>query len=249
VYRPLLRAAVAAPAVTFGAAAVAFAASVVVATQLGAVFIPKLDEGSIAIQAVRLPSVSLETSVAMTTKIEKCLLKFPEVESVVCKTGRPEIANDPMPVNLTDIMVTLKPAAGWRFPGKEELVEAMEAALEAEVPGNAFSFSQPIELRVAELVAGVKSDVGISLYGDDLDLLRAKAEDISKVLSRVPGAADVSVEQTGGLPVLRVVADRAAVARYGVNVRDVLDAVAVIGGKEVGQVYEGQRRFPIQVRL
>ncbi len=249
VYRPLLRAAVAAPALTFGAAAVAFGVSVVVATQLGAVFIPKLDEGSIAIQAVRLPSVSLETSVAMTTKIETCLLKFPEVASVVCKTGRPEIANDPMPVNLTDIIVTLKPHAEWRFAGKEELVEAMEAALEAEVPGNAFSFSQPIELRVAELVAGVKSDVGISLYGDDLDLLRAKAEDISKVLSRVPGAADVSVEQTGGLPVLRVVVDRAAVARHGVNVRDVLDAVAVIGGKEVGQVYEGQRRFPVQVRL
>ncbi|QDU21355.1 Cobalt-zinc-cadmium resistance protein CzcA [Urbifossiella limnaea] len=115
----------------------------------------------------------------------------------------------------------------------------MERALEAEVPANAYSFSQPIELRVAELVAGVKSDLGISLYGDDLDLLRAKAEEVSKALSRVPGAADVSVEQTGGLPCLRVVVDRAAVARHGVNVRDVLDAVAVIGGKEVGQVYEG----------
>jgi cobalt-zinc-cadmium resistance protein CzcA len=248
-YRPLLRAAVAAPAATFGAAVMAFAASAVVATQLGAVFIPKLDEGSIAIQAVRLPSVSLETSVKMTTQIEKCLLKFPEVESVICKTGRPEIANDPMTVNLTDIMVTLKPSQGWRFGSKEELVKAMEEALEAEVPANAYSFSQPIELRVAELVAGVKSDVGISLYGDDLDKLREKAEEVSNALAKVPGAADVQVEQTGGLPYLRVIVDRQAVARHGVNARDVLDAVAVIGGKEVGQVYEGQRRFPVQVRL
>ena len=248
-YRPLLRAAVAAPAVTFGAAALAFALSVVIASQLGAVFIPKLDEGSIAIQAVRLPSVSLETSVQMTTKLEQCLMKFPEVESVICKTGRPEIANDPMTVNLTDVMITLKPRDTWRFAHKEELVKAMEEALEAEVPANAYSFSQPIELRVAELVAGVKSDVGISLYGDDLDKLREKAEEISRALTKVPGAADVQVEQASGLPYLRVIVDRQAVARHGVNVRDVLDAVAVIGGKEAGQVFEGQRRFPIQVRL
>jgi cobalt-zinc-cadmium resistance protein CzcA len=117
------------------------------------------------------------------------------------------------------------------------------------VPANAYSFPQPIELRVAELVAGVKSDVGISLYGDDLDKLREKAEEVSAVLAKVPGAADVQVEQTGGLPYLRVVVDRQAVARHGVNARDVLDAVAVIGGKDVGQVYEGQRRFPVQVRL
>lgn len=132
---------------------------------------------------------------------------------------------------------------------KEDLVKAMEEALEAEVPANAYSFSQPIELRVAELVAGVKSDVGISLYGDDLDKLREKAEEISRALTKVPGAADVQVEQASGLPYLRVIVDRQAVARHGVNVRDVLDAVAVIGGKEAGQVFEGQRRFPIQVRL
>jgi len=249
IYRPLLKAAVAAPMVTFGIAAALFAGSVLLALGLGAVFIPKLDEGSIAAQATRLPSVSLETSVEMTTKIEKCLMKFPEVDSVVCKTGRPEIANDPMTVNLTDVMITLKPSDTWRFAKKEELVAAMEKALEEEVPANAYSFSQPIELRVAELVAGVKSDVGISLYGDDLDLLRAKAEEIGKAVAKVPGAADVQVEQTGGLPYLRVIVNRQAVARHGVNARDVLDAVAVIGGKEVGQVYEGQRRFPIQVRL
>ena len=249
IYRPLLKVAVAAPWLTFGIACGLFLGSVALATQLGAVFIPKLDEGTVAAQATRLPSVSLETSVEMTTKMEKCLLKFPEVESVVCKSGRPEIANDPMTINLTDLMITLKPREVWRFDTKEELVKAMEEALEREVPANAYSFSQPIELRVAELVAGVKSDVGISLYGDDLDKLREKADEIAKVLAKVPGAADVQVEQTGGLPYLRVIVDRQAVARHGVNARDVLDAVAVVGGKEVGQVYEGQRRFPIQVRL
>jgi cobalt-zinc-cadmium resistance protein CzcA len=248
-YRPLLRAAVAVPVIPFVVALAAFVVSVVIALRLGAVFIPKLDEGSVAVQAVRLPSVALETSVRMTTQIEQCLMKFPEVESVVCKTGRPEIANDPMTVNLTDVIVMLKPREEWRFDSKEELVKEMEKALEAEVPANAYSFSQPIELRVSELVAGVKSDVGISIYGDDPQLLRAKAEEIARVLTKVPGAADVQVEQTGGLPYLRVIVDRQSIARHGVNARDVLDAVAVIGGKEVGQVYEGQRRFPIQVRL
>ncbi|MFM8272354.1 MAG: efflux RND transporter permease subunit, partial [Gemmata sp.] len=248
-YRPLLRFVVARPRLTVGVAAGLFVGSGGLAARLGAVFIPKLDEGAVAVQATRLPSVSLETSVQMTTLIEKCLLRFPEVASVVCKTGRPEIANDPMTVNLTDVIITLKPSDGWRFGSKEELVKAMEEALEREVPANAYSFSQPIELRVAELVAGVKSDVGISLYGDDLDRLREKADEIAKAVAKVPGAADVQVEQTGGLPYLRIIVDRQAVARHGVNAREVLDAVAVIGGKEVGQVYEGQRRFPIQVRL
>jgi cobalt-zinc-cadmium resistance protein CzcA len=248
-YRPLLRFVVERPRSVLAATALAFFASLGMASTLGAEFIPKLDEGSIAIQAVRLPSVSLETSVAMTTKIEKCLLKFPEVESVVSKTGRPEIANDPMMVNLTDIMVTLKPHQEWRFATKDELVEAMKQALEEEVPANGYSFSQPIELRVAELVAGVKSDIGISLYGDDLETLQQKAEEIVRVLNKVPGAADVQAEQTGGLPFLRVIIKRNQIARYGINARDVLDAVAAIGGREVGQIFEGQRRFPLQVRL
>jgi cobalt-zinc-cadmium resistance protein CzcA len=152
-----------------------FLASVVLAMKLGAVFIPKLDEGSIAIQAVRLPSVSLETSVKSTIQIEKCLLKFPEVESVVCKTGRPEIANDPMTVNLTDIMVMFEPSHTWRFSTKEELVAAMDKALEEEVPANIYSFSQPIRVTCCRTGCWVKSDVGISLYGDDLKTLQDKA--------------------------------------------------------------------------
>ncbi|MFO0879577.1 MAG: CusA/CzcA family heavy metal efflux RND transporter [Gemmataceae bacterium] len=248
-YQPLLYLAIQHPVMILLSTAGAFFASLGLAATLGAVFIPKLDEGSIAIQATRLPSVSLETSIEMTTRMEKCLLQFPEVESVVCKTGRPEIANDPMTVNLTDIMVSLKPMDQWRFHTKEELVAAMEKALEEEVPANIYSFSQPIELRVAELVAGVKSDVGINLYGDDLHTLQDKAEEIVRALNRVPGAADVQAEQTGGLPFLRVIIKRTQLARYGINARDVLDAVAAIGGREVGQVFEGQRRFPLQVRL
>lgn len=248
-YRPILGLVVRHPLPIFVATLMSFVGSLVLASQLGAVFIPKLDEGAIAIQATRLPSVSLETSVEMTTKIEACIKQFPEVDSVVCKTGRPEIANDPMTVNMTDIIISLKPHDQWRFSTKEELVTAIEEALETQVPGNVYSFSQPIELRVAELVAGVRSDVGISLYGDDLPTLREKAEEIVRVLNKVPGAADVQAEQTGGLPYLRVVIKRNKIARYGINARDVLDAVAAIGGREAGQVFEGQRRFPLQVRL
>jgi len=248
VYRPLLLKAVDHPASVMIGAVAAFALSVFVASSMGAVFIPKLDEGSIAIQATRLPSVSLESSVAMTGQLERCLLRMPEVESVVSKSGRPEIANDPMTINLTDVIVTLKPKHLWRFARKEELVEEMEETLKREVPGQIFAFSQPIELRVAELIAGVKSDVGISVYGDDLEALRTTADEVAAAIRVVPGAADVAVEQSAGLPYLRVILNREALARYGVNARTVLDAVAVTGGKEVGQVFEGQRRFPLQVR-
>jgi cobalt-zinc-cadmium resistance protein CzcA len=249
VYRPLLGLAIRAPAAVMGVAAGVFALSAFTAAHMGAVFIPKLDEGSVGIQATRLPSVSLETSVAMTSRLEKCLLEMPEVESVVSKSGRPEIANDPMTINLTDVIVALKPRDQWRFASKEELVKAMEEKLEAEVPGQMYAFTQPIELRVAELIAGVKTDVGISVYGDDLDALKATAEQVAAVVQKVPGAADVAVEQTAGLPYLRVILKREALARHGINARVVLDAVAATGGKEVGQVFEGQRRFPLQVRL
>lgn len=248
VYRPLLRLAMRSPVAVVLLATGLFGLSLGIAAGMGAVFIPKLDEGSIAIQATRLSSASLETSVAMTTQLENCLRQFPEVETVVSKSGRPEIANDPMTINLSDIIVMLKPHSTWRFRTKEELVKAMEEALEREVPGQVYAFSQPIELRVAELIAGVKTDVGISVYGDDLETLRTTAEEIAAVVNKVPGAADVAVEQSGGLPYLRIILNRDALARYGINARDVLDAVAVVGGKEVGLVFEGQRRFPLQVR-
>ncbi|MBN8624606.1 MAG: efflux RND transporter permease subunit [Planctomycetes bacterium] len=250
VYRPTLEFVMARPRGVLLVAGVIFALSVVVALRLGAVFVPRLDEGSLAVQAVRLPSVSLEASIEMMTKAEQTLKKFPQVVSVVSKTGRPEIANDPMTVNLTDLFISLKPEKEWpERISKEELVRQMEEALDREVPGNAFGFTQPIELRVQELIAGVRSDVGISLYGDDLEALKAKADEIAAVVAKVPGAADVAAEQTAGLPTLRVIIRRRDIARYGINARDVLDAVAAIGGNTIDQVFEGQRRFPLQVRL
>ena len=249
-YVPFLHAAMARPVATALFSVLLFAGSVGLALRLGAVFVPKLDEDSLAIQAIRLPSVSLESSVKTTTEIEKVLREFQPVETVVSKTGRPEIANDPMTANMTDILVMLKPHTSWKgFDSDEALVDAMKKKLTDEIPGNSFSFTQPIELRVQELVAGVKSDVGISLYGDDLATLKTKADEIARVIEGVPGAADVQTEQVAGLPFLRVKIRREQISRLGISASQVLDAVSVIGGRVVGQVYEGQRRFPLQVRL
>ncbi len=251
IYRPLLAGAMRHPVLMLGSALAAFLASVVLASGFGLEFVPKLDEGDIAIQATRLPSVSLGTSVEMTKAMERTLLKFPQVESVVSKSGRPEIANDPMGVHQTDVFVKLREPNGDTVPDydKEELIEQMHAALEEEVPGNAYSFTQPIELRVQELVAGVRSDVGLSLYGDDLTVLAAEGDKIVRALDSVEGAADVQAQQIAGLPYVRVKIRRESIARYGINASDVLDAVRVIGGHVVGEVFEGQRRFPMQVRI
>lgn len=250
-YEPLLRLAITRPLPVFAIALAAFGVSVMIALGFGAEFVPKLDEGDMAVQAIRLPSVSLERSIEMTTEIEKTLLEeFPdEVESVISKTGRPEIATDPMGIEMSDIFVMLKPKDEWRYDSKPELIEVMKETLEKSIPANNFSFTQPIELRVQELIAGVRSDIGISLYGDDLEKLKEIGNEIAGVIQQVPGAADVQAEQTGGLPYIQMRIRRDQIARYGINAADVLDAISVIGGKEVGQVFEGQRRFPLQVRL
>jgi len=249
-YHPLLHFAMGRPVLMISTSIGVFLVSAYLATGFGVEFVPKLDEGDIAIQTLRLPSVSLETSVQMTKAIERTLLEFPEVESVISKTGRPEIANDPMGVNQTDILVRMKSSHGdGHQTPKAELIEAMQAALEESVPSNSFSFTQPIELRVQELVAGVRSDVGLSLYGDDLDVLKDVGDRIVRALNGVPGAADVQAQQISGLPYLRVVVNRDAISRYGINSSDVLNAVSTIGGQPVGEVFEGQRRFPLQVRL
>lgn len=249
-YEPLLQFSMQRPVLMISVAAGVFAVSVATAAKFGVEFVPKLDEGDIAIQAVRLPSVSLETSLEMTQAIERTLLEFPQVESVVSKTGRPEIANDPMGVHQTDIFVRLKPSGHWPEPiNKADLVTAMQEALEKKVPSNSYGFTQPIELRVQELVAGVRSDVGLSLYGDDLNVLKTEGDRIVRALSQVPGAADVQAQQIAGLPYVRVIVQRDAIARYGINSSDVLSAVSVVGGQPVGEVFEGQRRFPLQVRL
>lgn len=218
---------------------------------LGSEFIPRLDEGDLAIQIGRLPSVSLEESINIATKAEKVLMEFPEVRTVVSKTGRAEVATDPMGVEISDVYVALKPPDQWTsVKTREELIEKMSKRLETEVPQGVFSFSQPIQLRVAELISGVRSDVAIKLYGDDLDVLKQKGDEIVRAVQTVQGAEDVKAEATSGLPQLQIKPDRAAIARYGLNVEDVNDMVeSVVAGKEAGQVYEGEQRFNLVVRL
>ena len=218
---------------------------------MGSEFIPRLDEGDLAVQIGRLPSVSLEESINIATKAEKVLMEFPEVKTVISKTGRAEVATDPMGVEISDLYVALKPHNEWTsVKTREELIEKMSKRLETEVPQGVFSFSQPIELRVAELISGVRSDVAIKLYGDDLDVLKDKANEIVKSVQGVSGAEDVKAEATSGLPQLQIKPDRAAIARYGLNVEDVNDLVeSIIAGKKAGQVFEGEQRFNLVVRL
>jgi heavy metal efflux system protein len=249
-YMPLLRRAVASPTIVALIAVTVFAGSLCLVPFLGAEFVPRLEEGTIAISATRLPSVSLTESVNSSTMVEKSLAGFPEVESVVSRIGQPEIPTDPMGIEMSDIYVLLKPREEWETgETQEELVDAFSETLEDKVPGNAFSFTQPIELRVQELIAGVRSELAVTLYGDDLDRLRETADEIVRAVQRVPGAADVKAEQTAGLPFLRIRVRREDMARYGINASEVLQVVETIGGKRVGQVFEGQRRFPIQVRF
>ncbi|OGW93352.1 MAG: cation transporter, partial [Nitrospirae bacterium RIFCSPLOWO2_12_FULL_63_8] len=222
-----------------------------VALTLGGEFIPRLDEGDLSISAIRPASVGISEVAASTGRIERVIKRFPEVVTVVSRSGSPELATDVMGIEQGDVFVILKPKSEWTTaPTKGELVEKMEHALEEVVPGVGFSFTQPIEMRFNELIAGVRSDIGIKLFGDDLDALREKGEEIARVVARVPGAADVKLEQTTGLPVVRVKVDRDRCARYGISVGDVLDTVeASRAGKVVGTVFEGQRRFSLAVRF
>lgn len=237
------------PAITFAVLLVIVSAGTF--PLLGSEFIPRLDEGSLAVQVQQLPSVSLTQSIKTSTDVEKVLQHFPEVTKVVSKTGRAEVATDPMSVDFSDLYVELKPPSEWTTThSKTELVEKMSKALEDGVPNASFSFSQPIELRVAELISGVRSDIAIKLFGDDLDMLKKSAGEISRVVSQVRGADDVKVEATTGLPQLQIKTDRAAIARYGINVQDVNELVeSIVAGKEAGLVYEGEQRFKVVVRL
>ena len=238
IYLPVVNRAVNHPAIVATVAVLVFASSLLLVPFLGTEFIPKLDEGTIAVQAWRLPSVSLSESIKSSTLIEKTLLKFPEVESVISRTGQAEIPTDPMGVEMSDIYVMLKPHEEWETgESQEELIEEMNSALEKAVPGNVFSYSQPIELRVQELIAGVRSEVAITIFGADLDELRRTGDEVARVVRRVPGAADVKVEQTAGLPFLRIRVRRDEIARYGINASKILDAVETIGGKQLGQVF------------
>ncbi len=250
IYEPALAWCMARRGTVVGIAGALLALSLATVPFLGAEFIPRLDEGAIALQAWRVPSVSLEESVRQTGLIERVLKRFPEVTTVVSRTGRAEIATDPMGVEVSDIFVMLKPRDEWTTAkDREGLITRFNEALSKEVPGSLFSYSQPIELRVSELIAGVRSDVALKLHGDDLEVLKQTGERLVATLSKVPGAADVKAEQVAGLPVARVQIDRQAIARHGINVRQVLDTIEALGGKEVGTVVEGQRRFALQVRF
>ncbi|MCE9572301.1 MAG: CusA/CzcA family heavy metal efflux RND transporter [Deltaproteobacteria bacterium] len=250
VYQPSLRAAMARPWAMLALLAALVIGTGAAARTLGTEFVPTLDEGSLIVEDLRLPSVSLEESVRRNGDIERVLRRFPEVATVVCKTGRPEIGTDPMSVSQTDVYIMLAPPEAWRDGiDKAALIAEMDAALRNAITGEAFGWSQPIEMRMSELIAGVRADVAVKIYGDDLGTLARTAERVAAALARVPGAADVKAAQTEGLPVLRIDIDRRAIARYGINAEDVLDVVAAIGGHRVGTVIDGHRRFAIQARF
>ena len=251
-YGPLLDRVMAAKAVMLAAAAVAVVLCGLIATRMGSEFVPSLNEGDFAIQALRIPGTSLSQSVAMQQQLEATLkAKFPEIDRVFARTGTAEIASDPMPPNISDGYIMLKPVSEWPEPRKsrDELLAAIQEVV-GKVPGNNYEFSQPIQLRFNELISGVRSDVAVKIFGDDMDVLNKTGEEISSMLQKIPGASEVKVEQTTGLPMLTVNIDRQKASRYGLNVADIQDAVATaIGGREAGTLFEGDRRFDILVRL
>jgi len=250
-YAPAFDAAMRNQALTVTLAMVIMSLSALLATRMGSEFVPSLNEGDIALHAIRIVGTSLTTSIEMQNEVEKKIKAFPEVDRTFSKIGVAQIATDPMPPSVSDIFVILKPESEW--PGthhtKADLVSAMEKAVR-RIPGNNYEFTQPIQMRFNELLSGVRADVAVKVFGDDMDILLAVGEQIEKVLDTVPGAADVRTEQISGLPVLSVRMDRAKMARYGLNAIDVQDAVTIgVGGRSTGIVYDGDRRFDLQVRL
>ena len=221
------------------------------ATRLGTEFVPSLDEGDIAVQALRIPGTSLTQSVSMQQSLERAILELPEVANTFARVGTAEVATDPMPPSVADGFVMMKPRSAWPDPDKPraQFIAELDRAIGA-VPGSNYEISQPIQLRFNELISGVRSDLGVKLYGDDPAVLLAQGRRIASVLGAVPGASGVKVEQIAGLPVLEVIPRRDALARAGIHVRELQDVVVTaIGGREAGHIFEGDRRFDIVVRL
>jgi cobalt-zinc-cadmium resistance protein CzcA len=246
-YEPGLDAAMRRPGLTIGVAIGALALAGAAFTTLGQEFLPQLDEGDILVQAVRIPGTSVDQAQAMQFQVEKALAKAPEVRFAFSRTGTSEIASDPMPANATDTFVILKP----KNPGlpKEKLVEQLEKRL-STLPGNAYEITQPIQMRFNELIAGVRGDIAIKVFGDDFGEMNATADRIASILRRTRGAADIRVEQTEGLPMLDIRPNRTAMSRVGVTAGDVQDTVAAaIGGRQAGVIFEGDRRFPVMIRM
>ena len=250
-YRPVLAAAVRAPSVFIGGSLLLLVGAGVLFTRLGTEFIPQLDEKSIALNATRIPSTSLTQSQAMQIKVEQAISKFPQVAYVFSKTGTAEVASDPMPPNSSDTFVILKPQEEWPDPSlsKAELQEQIEAAV-GKLAGNVYEFSQPIQLRFNELLAGTRGDLAVKVFGEEFDPMLKAANQVAGALRGITGAEDVKVEQTAGLPFLEIKIDKAEAARYGLSTSAIQEVIgAAIGGRDAGVVFEGDRRFPIVVRL
>jgi cobalt-zinc-cadmium resistance protein CzcA len=250
-YVPALNAAMRNKELTITIAVVIVVLSGLLVTRTGSEFVPNLNEGDIALHAIRIPGTSLTTAIEMQSELEKTIRSFPEVDRVFGKIGTAEIATDPMPPNVADIFIILKPQSEWNGPHytKEKLIETMEQKIQ-KIPGNKYEFTQPIEMRFNELLSGVRADVAIKVFGDNLDTLLSLGNKIENILATIPGAADVRTEQLSGLPILSIQVDRTKIARYGLNVSDVQDALAIsVGGIHAGTIYDGDRRFSLQVRL
>ena len=252
-YEPMLSAALKHGRVTVIAALVLVLVlgAALLATRMGREFVPSLDEGDIAMHALRIPGTGLEQAIGMQKALERTLARFPEVDRVFSRIGTAEVAIDPMPPSLADTLIMMKPRSEWSDPArpKPDLIAAMEDAV-ARISGNSYEFTQPIEMRFNELISGVRSELPVKVFGDDMDTLVRVAEDIENVVRAVPGAADVKVEQATGLPILSARIDRTVLARYGLSMADVQAVIRIgVGGEEAGQVFEGDRRFDIVVRL
>jgi len=250
-YEPALSFALRHRTMTVVAAAALLVGTGLLAPRLGAEFLPSLDEGDIALHALRIPATGLEQAVGMQKQLEARIRQFPEVERVFAKMGTADIATDPMPPSVSDTFVMLKPRELWPDPKKtrQELAGEIETAVR-QVPGNNYEFTQPIQMRFNELISGVRADLAVKVYGDDLDVLVRSAAELARVVQRIPGAADVGVEQATGLPVMTVKPRRELLHRYGLTLSEVQEAIEIaIGGKAAGIVFEGDRRFELVVRL
>jgi cobalt-zinc-cadmium resistance protein CzcA len=250
-YLPMLNWVLRNKALTITLAITIMVLSGLLATRLGSEFVPSLNEGDIALHAIRIPGTSLTTAIEMQNELEEKIKTFAEVERVFSKIGTAEIATDPMPPSVADIFIILKDQDAWEGPykTKAELIAAMEQAVNT-VPGNNYEFTQPIQMRFNELISGVRADVAIKVFGDNMDVLHDVGDRILSVIETIPGAADAKIEQLTGLPMLSIQMDRAKMARYGLNVADVQNVIAIaIGGLSTGLIYEGDRRFNLVVRL
>ncbi len=251
IYLPMLTAAMHNKGLTITLAVVIVVLSGLLTTRMGSEFVPSLNEGDIALHAIRIPGTSLTTAIEMQNELEQKIKTFAEVDKVFSKIGTPEIATDPMPPNVADIFIILKPQEEWNgmYQTKAELIAAMEQAVN-DVPGNNYEFTQPIQMRFNELISGVRADVAIKLFGDNMDVLHDVGDKIQAVLETIPGAADVKIEQLTGLPTLSIQMNRTKMARYGLSVFEVQNAIMIaVGGMSAGLIYEGDRRFELQVRL